>query len=309
MISVVVPVFNEGETLRELHSRIFDVMNEISESYEIIFVNDGSTDNTREIGLSLSPLKLVTLQRNSGQTAAIDTGIQVASGDIIVLLDADLQNDPAEIPVLLDKIKNGFDVVIGRRRNRRDARRRMVFSRFANWISRYLLNVKGINDFGCGLKAYRSKFIKDFRLWGESQVFLVAVAKERGARITEVPVTFNERQTGTSKISIYKMMKGGFDLLGIAFFVRYFSKPLRFFGGWGVVLACISFAMFVSSVVLKVLELRDFSETPLPIIGTLFAVLGVMLFMMGLLAEMLLRIYYLNTENTPYMVKETIKNE
>ncbi|MCR4334654.1 MAG: glycosyltransferase family 2 protein [Patescibacteria group bacterium] len=308
MISVIVPIFNEEKTVTELYKRIFDVMSSQQESYEIIFVNDGSKDKTREIASRFKSLRLISLQRNYGQTAAIDTGIYSSRGDKIALLDADLQNDPAEIITLLKKMEEGFDVVIGRRVGRKDATSRMIFSFFANFFARLILGVK-IHDFGCGLKVYRSKFIKDFRLRGESQVFLVAVAKERGARITEVPVTFHYRQAGTSKIRISKMIKGVFDFLSMVFFVKYFSKPLRFFGGWGLVCIILSLIFFGFSVGLRLMHILNITETPLPIVGTLFAILGVLLFMIGLLAEMMLLIYYDNPNRSPYMIGNIIENE
>lgn len=308
MLSVVVPVFNEEETVVKLHHSIFSVLRDRKESFEIIFVDDGSSDGTAAAAAELFPLTLISLERNYGQTAAIDVGITAAKGDRIVLLDADLQNDPAEIPLFLEKLDRGFDAVLGLRMNRKDAFHRMLFSWFANWAARLLLGVT-VRDFGCGLKAYKAKFIKGFRLWGESQVFLVAVAKERGARIAEVPVTFHPRHSGASKIRVIKMLKGAFDLLSVAFFVRYFSRPLRFFGGWGVFCGTLSAVAFGASLYLRFAGLKHITETPLPVIGTLFALLGVILFMMGLLAEMLLRIYYQNSPQSPYAIKSVSTND
>ncbi|MDP3727678.1 MAG: glycosyltransferase family 2 protein, partial [bacterium] len=223
-LSIVVPVYNEEHTVEELHRRIVAAAEKVSDSFEIIFVNNRSSDQTERIARRLRPLRLIMLQKNSGITAAIDTGIAAARGETIVLLDADLQNDPAEIPLLLEKMREGYDVVIGYRTNRRDPIHRMLFSRFANFCARRVLGLP-IHDFGCGLKAYRSKFIKHFRLLGETHVFLAAVAKERGARIGEIPVSFHPRRAGASKIRIWNMVKGAFDLLSVAFFVRYFSRP------------------------------------------------------------------------------------
>lgn len=303
-ISVVVPVYNEEETVAELHRRIVAAMESQSDGYEIVFVDDGSQDGTVAAAQELNPLRLVSLQRNYGQTPALDVGIHEAEGEIIVLLDADLQNDPAEIPRLLRKLSEGYDAVIGWRKDRQDPWQRKLFSALANFVARRFLGVE-IHDFGCGLKAYRARFIKNFRLWGESQVFLPAVAKERGAKICEVPVGHYSRQAGTAKVKISRMARGVFDLFSIVFFVKYFSKPLRFFGGWGAVSAMLSLAAFAWSVYLKLFGGPNFSDTPLPLAGTLFAVLGVLLFMMGLLAEMMLRIYYQERDNLPYVIKPT----
>ncbi|MEK9183764.1 MAG: glycosyltransferase family 2 protein, partial [Patescibacteria group bacterium] len=243
MVSVIVPIFNEEGTVQELHERIVAAMKKQGFPYEIIFVNDGSNDRTYEIAKQLKPLTLVTHQRNYGETPAFDTGIEQASGDIIVFIDADLQDDPAEIPLLLKKIDEGYDVAVGWRQKRNDHWTRVVFSRFANIIVWLILDLK-LHDYGCGLKAYRSKFIKDFRLWGNVQVFLPVIAKERGAKVCEVPVSNYFRKSGAAKIKILNMIKGGFDLLSFAFFIKYFSKPLRFFGGWGTVSIILSIIAF-----------------------------------------------------------------
>lgn len=307
MISVIIPIFNEASTIRELHRRIIETMQKQVEPYEIIFIDDGSDDESLKEMENLSPLKLVSLQRNYGQTPALDVGIQEAKGDIIVFLDADLQNDPGDILTLLKKTSEGCDVVVGWRQGRKDAWSRLLFSRLANSLSRYILDVK-IHDFGCGLKVYRSKFIKNFRLWGDAQIFLPAIAKERGAKICEVPISHYPRKVGASKIKASNMIKAGFDLLSTTFFIKYFSRPLRFFGGWGGVSILLSFLVFSASIILKLLHLKDFSVTPLPIMGTLFAIMGVLLFMMGLLAEIVLRTYYATTNHSPYFVRKIKEN-
>lgn len=307
-LSVVAPVYNEEGSIRELHERIVAALATQPYEYEIVFVNDGSTDGTYDIMKRLKPLTLINLQRNYGETPAFDTGIHHATGDIIIFIDADLQDDPAEIPALLKKIEEGYDVAVGWRTDRKDIFSRRLFSKIANKFVQRILRLH-IHDYGCGLKAYRSKFIKDFRLWGDTQVFLPVVAKMRGAKICEVPVTNYYRKSGSSKIHIIGMIKGGFDLLGMAFFIRYFSNPFRFFGGWGLVSLTLSAVSFGTAVVLRVAGIEDFTTTPLPIIGTLFAILGILLFMMGLLAEMLLRIHYATTGRSPYMIKDILQNK
>lgn len=225
-ISVVVPVFNEAAAVGELHRRILAVLNQQPGPYEIIFVNDGSTDGTENALNELKPLKVVTLQRNYGQTPALDAGIREAQGEIIVLLDADLQNDPEEIPLLLEKLAQGNDVAIGWRKERKDAWSRLLFSKIANAAARLALGLD-VHDFGCGLKAYRSRFIRNFPLWGQAQVFLPAVAKERGAVICEVPVRHSPRAAGFSKISVARMLRGSLDLLRVVFFIKFSKTPPR----------------------------------------------------------------------------------
>ena len=305
-VSVVVPVYNEQETVRELHTRIVETMRKQPYPFEVIFVNDGSTDNTLAVASALHPLTIVTLQRNYGETPALDVGIQKAIGDIIILLDADLQDDPSGIHLFLEKLSEGYDVVVGWRQNRNDHWSRVIFSKFANIIVRRALKLH-IHDYGCGLKAYRSKFIKDFRLWGDAQVFLPAVAVQRGARICEVPISHHARPAGASKIKIANMVRGVFDLLGMTFFIRYFSNPLRFFGGWGSVSILLALVAFGTSVILRFLD-TPITETPLPLVGTLFAIMGVLLFMMGLLAEMLLRTHYATIDRSPYLIRDIKEN-
>lgn len=307
-ISVVSPIYNEEGNIKELHERLVAALEKEHRPYEIIFVNDGSSDNSYSIAKNLKPLTLLTHQRNYGETPAFDTGIEQASGDIIVFIDADLQDDPAEIPLLLQKIDEGYDVAVGWRKKRNDHWTRIVFSRFANMIVRLMLGLN-LHDYGCGLKAYRSKFIKDFRLWGNVQVFLPVIAKERGAKVCEVPVFNYYRKSGKAKIKILNMIKAGFDLLSFAFFIKYFSQPLRFFGGWGIVSIILSIIAFGAAIILRLFSIEDFTTTPLPVVGTLFAVLGVLLFMMGLLAEMLLRMHYASTGRSPYIIREVKKNQ
>ena len=302
-ISVIVPIFNEEKLLKELHTRLIEAMTKFNSSFEIIFVNDGSLDKTGEVGKKIPSLTIITLQRNYGQTAALDVGISHATGDIIVLIDADLQNDPQDIGLLLGKINDGYDVVVGWRQGRKDHWIRKLFSKLANMIARKLLDLD-IHDFGCGLKVYRSKFIKDFPLWGESQVFLPAVAKQRGAKIIEVPIPHYPREVGVSKIKIMNMVKGIFDLLGIVFFVRYAAKPLRFFGGLGLISGILAAISFIVAIVLRIQGILNFTETPLPVVGTSFTILSVLIFMIGFLAEMLLRLHYTLTKSSPHLIKE-----
>ena len=179
LISIIIPAYNEEKTIKEVHQKIVEVMEKQKDAYEIIFVNDGSSDKTWEIITALSPVKGISLQRNYGQTPALDVGIQEAKGDIIILIDADLQNDPQEILRFLKKIEEGFDVVVGWRKQRKDPLTRILFSLIANKFARFFLGLK-IHDFGCGIKAYRSKFIKHFKLWGDAQVFLPSGVKKKG---------------------------------------------------------------------------------------------------------------------------------
>lgn len=298
MVSILVPVYNDAESLKELHRRILDSFKNRSESFEIIFVNDGSEDNTWEVMKDLKPLKAIAHQKNYGNTPAMDTAIQHASGDIIIFLDADLQNDPADIPKFLDKINSGCDAVVGWRKKRCDPWSRLIFSKVANAVVRYSLDLK-IHDFGCGLKAYRTRFIKDFRLWGNMQIFLIALAKERGAVIGEVEVRHNPRIFGSSKIKISKMIKTVFDLFAVIFFLKYFVRAFRFFAGFGLVFGGLGIFLWILFIF--------FHYIILPITGSIFISLGLGLFMMGFLADILLRLYW--KDGHPfYFIREVLDN-
>lgn len=308
MISIIVPVYNEAKTLAELHRRILQTLQRHPESYEIIFVDDGSTDDSYKVMKELRPLKIISLQRNYGETPALEMGVQAAKGDTVIFIDADLQDNPEDIFPMIEKISEGYDVIVGWRKDRKDRWARRLFSYFANRVLNYISGMD-IHDFGCGLKVYRSAFIKDFILFGHAQVFLPAVAKEKGAKIYEMEVTHSSRRSGDSKFNISHMLKGIFDLLSVVFFIKYFFKPLRFFGGWGAASVFLAVLMFGAAIILKLFGILNFTETPLPVVGSLFAMLGILLFMMGLLAEILLRTFYLSTSRSPYIVKEVKENK
>lgn len=226
MITVVAPVYNEEGTVEELHRRLVAILKKQGEPFEIIFVNDCSTDRSYERLKNLRPLTLISFAKNAGDTAALDAGIEAAKGDIIVVIDADLQDAPEDIPLLLQRLRAGYDVALGWRMVRQERLTRLLFSRLANTLVSVVLGLR-VHDSGCGLKAYRACFIKGFRLWGKVQVYLPAVAKARGARICEVPVSHMSRVHGESKIRLTTMLKAGLGLVQIARY-RYISAPYRY---------------------------------------------------------------------------------
>ncbi len=308
MISVVFPAYNEEGNVAELHRRILKVMRELNEPFEVIAVNNASTDRTREELLKLSPIRIISLVHNIGQTAGLDAGIHAAKGDIVITMDADMQNDPVDIPRLLEKMREGYDVVVGWRQDRHDSLGRRILSRLANWLTRKVTGLY-LHDYACALKAFKKKYMVGIHLYGEMHVFLAAILQSRGARVTEIPVTHHERHAGVSKHFFMKAVKDIADLLTIKFLFTYAARPLVFFGGWA--LASIGIGAFsgLVAVGLKIAELRNFGQTPLPIITTLFIILGVILFMMGFIAELMLRIYYEGRKETPYTISEVIENE
>jgi glycosyltransferase involved in cell wall biosynthesis len=307
MISVVFPAYNEEKNVGELHRQLVSVFNSMNIEYEIIAVENGSKDNTKEELLKLSPIKMVRLAYNAGQTSALDAGIQSAKGDLIVIMDGDLQNDPLDIPVLLAKMKEGYDGVVGWRKDRNDSFGRRIFSRAANLFTRKITGLD-IHDFGCALRIFKRSDLKNIRLYGVMHVFIPVILSTRGARITEVEVRHHERKHGSTKYTFLHMFTDIADLLTIKFLYLYANRPLLFFGGWGLASLFVAFIFIVWSFYMKYGSPDlGFSQTPLPIFASLFVILGFLLFMIGFLAELLIRIYYEARRETPYEVSEVVE--
>lgn len=305
MISIVFPAYNEEDNVVELHRRIKAALEPIGQTYEIIGVESGSTDGTLKKLKELHPIKIVVLAKNIGQTAALDAGLKAAKGDIVITMDADLQNDPVDIPNLLAKLNEGFDVVSGWRQDRQDTFGRRVLSRCANWLTYKVTGLK-LHDHACALKAYRAQFLKGINLYGEMHVFLAAWLYLRGAKVVEIPVTHHGRHAGVSKHNFMKAVKDISDLFTIRF-ISNMTRPLLFFGSWGILSGFLAFVAAAAAVVLKVLEIRNFAQTPLPVLVAMFSILGFLMIMMGFLAELILRTYYETKHETQYLIKEIIE--
>lgn len=310
-ISIILPVHNEAENLPFLKDELLAVMKRLEGiETEVVFVDDGSTDGSvdilRRFATEDPRLKSIIFQRNFGQTAAMSCGIGVATGDVIIPMDADLQNDPADIPMLLEKIYEGFSCVSGWRKNRRDA---LWTRKIPSWIANKIISISTgvhIHDYGCSLKAYRSDVIKDVPLYGEMHRFIPAYAAWGGAKVTEIPVHHRPRMHGKSKYGLMRIFKVMLDLIVIKYLFRYFNRPMHFFGAIGFVSLFIGGIALTASVILKVLELRTFIETPLPIIGSMFVILSVQFVLTGLLAEVLMRTYYGSDQHHAYTVRERL---
>ena len=234
-LSVVVPLYNEEGNVEELHRRIVAALASIGKFYEVIFIDDGSTDKTSDIARSLSPLTLITFRRNFGQTAAFDAGFKQAKGEVIITLDGDLQNDPKDIPLLLAKINEGYDVVSGWRHERKDPLSKKIFSRAADLLRKILLD-DNIHDSGCSLKAYRRECFDHLDLFGEMHRFIPALLELEGYRVAEVKVSHHPRVYGTTKYNWKRAIKGLTDMIAIWFWRKYASRPVPFFGGTGLFL-------------------------------------------------------------------------
>jgi glycosyltransferase involved in cell wall biosynthesis len=307
-ISVIVPIYNEQDSIERLLARLFEVLDRLPHRFEIIAVNDGSRDGSlallRAAALLRPELKLVNFRRNYGQTAAMMAGIDHASGEVIVAIDADLQNDPDDIPLLLDKLEEGFDVVSGWRRERQDAPiRRNLVSRIANLLISRISGV-ALNDYGCTLKAYRKEVIKGVRLYGEMHRFIPIYAAWQGARVAELPVRHHPRQFGKSKYGLERIVKVVLDLMVVKFLDRHFVKPIYVFGGFALFSFALSGLAAVYMIYLKFAEGLSMILTPLPLLSAMGFLVGVMSLLMGLLAEMLVRIYFESQNRAPYLVRD-----
>lgn len=307
MISIIFPAKNEEALVEELHLRIKTTMDRVGQPYEIIAVDDGSFDGTVEKLRRLSPIKVIVLARNYGQSIALDAGIRAAQGNIIVIIDADLQNDPNDIPFMLKKLEEGYDAVVGWRKDRKDSFGRRLLSQTGNWLARKVVGLD-IHDYACGLKVFKKEFIEGVHLYGDMHVFLAAILYFRGAKIAEVEVKHFERRHGISKHSFIKAVKNIADLLTIKFLMGT-SRPLVFFGGVGLASWLIAGIFALWAIILKIAGLRNFAQTPLPVITSLFVMLGLFLIMMGFLAELMLRVYYEGSGRTVYKIRETIENK
>jgi len=309
MISVTVPVFNEAEALPILAERVTTVMAQIGRPWELIFINDGSHDTSEEVLDSLAAtnpaIKVVHFRRNYGQTAAMMAGFDFAQGEIIIPMDGDLQNDPADIPKMLAKLEDGFDVCSGWRKDRQDnAMQRNLPSIMANRLISFVSGVE-LHDFGCSLKAYRAEIIKSVRLYGEMHRFLPIYARWHGAKITEVTVNHFPRTTGQSKYGLERVLKVLCDLVVVKFLDSYAEKPMYVFGAVGLLSFVVSFVAGVSAVYLKFFGNKTFIETPLPLLCVMSTLTGTMCILMGLLAEMIMRTFYESQGKSVYAVRAT----
>jgi len=316
-LSLVVPVFNEEDNLHLLFDSIKAALEPLPHSWEVVFVDDGSYDNSLNVLHELAEqdaghVRVVSFRRNFGQTAAIVAGLDYAQGEIIVLLDADMQNDPADIPMMLEKLDEGYDLVSGWRRARKDNYlTRTLPSNLANWLISRVTRVP-LHDYGCTLKAYRRDVLEGFRLYGEMHRFIPVFANWVGARITEVQVNHHPRQYGKAKYGLERTVKVILDLFTVKFLVSYSSKPIYLFGGTGLALISGGGVMLVYLFVRRLLGTIAVLGSPLFQLAVMLLILGFQSFLMGLIAEMLVRTYYESQRKPTYRIRRTInlpKNE
>jgi glycosyltransferase involved in cell wall biosynthesis len=311
ILSIIVPVYNEQGNVRLLLDELLRVLNGQTLPFEIIAVNDGSRDLSlqellTEAAKQPKVLKVVDLRRNYGQTTAIMAGIDYSSGDIIVTIDADLQNDPQDIPGLIEKLNEGFDVVSGWRKDRKDAVLRRIFLSFL--ANRLISGISGVelNDYGCTLKAYRRHVLNGMRLYGEMHRFIPIYASWMGAKIVEIPVRHHPRKFGRSKYGLDRIVKVLLDLMVVKFLDRHLVKPIYVFGGFGILSIALSVASLLYMLWLKFVEHLSMILTPLPLFCAMTFLVGIMSILMGLLAEILVRTYFESQQRAAYFVREIV---
>lgn len=308
-VSVVVPIHNEYESLPKLLEAIATCLRTEGLSYEIICVDDGSTDGStdllKQLAISRDDLRGVILRRNYGQTAAMAAGFSHARGQVIVTLDGDLQNDPADIPILLAKLDEGYDLVSGWRKNRQDATlTRLIPSKIANWLIGQVTGVK-LHDYGCSLKAYRAELVADMKLYGELHRFLPALAFIEGARIAEIPVRHHARQYGKSKYGLGRTFRVVMDLLTVWFMRKFLTKPMHAFGSFGIISLAIGFGIGLYLTGIKIAFGATINR-PLLTLGVVLFLGGIQLFSVGLLAELVMRTYHESQGRPIYRVREVV---
>jgi glycosyltransferase involved in cell wall biosynthesis len=308
-LSVVIPVFNEEGSLRELYENIRNGLGRL-QRYELIFVDDGSTDGSARVLAELrnrdrSRIKVIRFRRNYGKSAALSVGFAEATGEVVVTMDSDLQDDPAEIPSLMNEIRKGYDLVSGWKKKRRDPITKTIPSRFFNLVTRLMTGIR-LHDFNCGLKAYRLEVVKEIRVYGELHRYIPVLAHWMGFKIGEIPVTHHRRKYGKTKFGIGRFWKGFLDLLTVLFTTRYLRRPLHLFGFWGILFFLAGFAVD-GWLVYEKLTIPDYwlSNRPLFLGGVLLIIVGIQFISIGLLGEMITKTKNEGTDT--YSIRETLK--
>ncbi|WPM32565.1 glycosyltransferase family 2 protein [Hydrogenobacter sp. T-2] len=309
-LSVVIPAYNEEDNIPILYEKLKGVLERLGREYEIIFVDDGSVDRTwerlKDIAEKDQRVKLIRFRKNYGQTAAMYAGFQHATGEVIITLDADLQNDPEDIPMLLQKLEEGYDIVSGWRRDRKDPfLSRRLPSMIANWIISKVTGVE-LHDYGCTLKAYRADIVKRLELYGDMHRFLPALTKRLGAKITEIPVRHHPRLYGKSKYGIGRTVRVILDIFLVKFLNEYINKPMYVFGTLGFILLSLGLIALFYLAFIKLFLDQDIGRRPLLILSVLFILAGIQLISTGVIAELLVRIYYRTKEDKPFVVEEKV---
>ncbi len=305
-LSIIIPVYNEEQNVNDLYSRLKPVLKQLKKNHEIIFVEDGSTDNTYKALLKIhnkdKTVKIIKFRKNFGQTAALDAGFKHAKGNLIVTMDGDLQNDSNDIPKLIKKLREGYDVVSGWRHKRRDNLPKKMLSLFQRLLRKIIINDK-IHDSGCSLKIYKKECLHDLDLHGEMHRYIAEILALRGYKIGEVKVNHLPRKKGKTKYNFIRLPKGFLDLIVIAFWQKYSSRPIHLFGGMGILMSLLGIVTGLYLVYLKFAEGISIANRPLLLLAVLLIVLGIQFIIFGLIADVLVKMYYSGSKKNYYIEK------
>jgi len=309
-LSVVIPIYNEKESIAKLYKKLDKTLSGMNLEYEVLLIDDGSTDGTLDELVKIhnknKSYKIISFRKNFGQTSAISAGFDFTSGKIVITLDADLQNDPSDIPILLKKLNKGYDIVSGWRVNRKD---RAVTRKFPSMVANRLISkLTGVHlhDYGCTLKAYRREVIENIDLYGEMHRYIPAIASWMGVRVAEVPVRHHSRKYGKSKYGFSRTIKVILDIITVKFLLSYSQRPIQIFGLLGLSSSVVGFIMTVYLIIMRIFFNQSLSERPLFILSIFMIFIGIQLITMGLLAEVLMRVHH-EVQNRPtYVIKEMI---
>ncbi|MBD3413047.1 MAG: glycosyltransferase [Candidatus Aminicenantes bacterium] len=312
-LSLVIPVFNEQDNLNQLYDEMTSSCQKLDKTYEVVFVDDGSTDQTLDILVQLqkrdSRVRVIRLRKNFGQTAALSAGFDHSKGDIVITLDADLQNDPKDFGMLIEKIEEGYDLVSGWREKRRDRLlTRRIPSVMANWIISAITRVK-LHDYGCTLKAFRRDVVKNINLYGEMHRFIPAIASNIGISIAEVKVNHRPRRHGKSKYSLMRFIKVVLDLLTVKFLMSYSTRPLQIFGIFGLISGMAGGIIGMILSYQRLILQQSIADRPLLLLAVLLMVIGFQFITLGLLAEILVRAYHESIEKRIYYIREIYESD
>ncbi len=308
MLSIVVPVYNEEKNISILYSELKSVLSKLDINYEIIFIDDGSTDKSFEELIRIKSkdkyVKIIKFRKNFGQTAALDAGFKNSKGDIIITIDSDLQNDPRDIPKLIEKIKSGYDVVSGWRYNRNDSFGKKINSKIANKLRRLLFN-ETIHDSGCTLKAYTNESIKDIELYGEMHRYITTIIKLKGFKVTEVQVNHRERKYGKTKYNAKRLLHGFLDMIFLKFWADYSTRPLHFFGLIGIFQYIIAIILIIEQLI-KLIITKTVPVGPVALGAAILIITGTLSIILGFLGEVLVRIYHKVHNKTTYSIENIL---
>lgn len=309
-LSVIIPIFSEEQNIKPLHSQLKSTLDTLNKAYEIIFIDDGSRDNSFNILKTIAQqdkaVKVIRFGRNYGQTAALAAGFNHAQGNTLITMDGDLQNDPQDIPNLLNKMQEGYDIVSGWRRKRQGP---LFTKKLPSWAANWLISViTGVHlrDYGCTLKAYKKEAVKNINLYGEMHRFLPALASWNGVSIAELAVRHRARRYGRTKYGLSRISKVILDLITVKFLLSFSTKPIQLFGGWGFLSLFFASVSGFAVILMKILQNKDMTGNPLLYLTILFFIVGIQFIMFGLLGEIMARIYHESRKHPTYIIKEII---